>query len=94
MAYVNQNLHFDRVFARIGKGCKGNPDPETLGPHPTANRAEWAHWTFVPGRILLNCVPRLSQLPVCLPHQPEFGRRGSRWKGWRSPLLDLGEEYR
>lgn len=26
----NQNLNFDRVFARIGKGCRGNPDPEAL----------------------------------------------------------------
>jgi len=24
------NIHFDKVFARIGQGCRGNPDPETL----------------------------------------------------------------
>ena len=29
-AYINKNMSFDRVFARIGKGCRGNPDPENL----------------------------------------------------------------
>jgi len=24
------NMNFDQVFKKIGQGCKGNPDPETL----------------------------------------------------------------
>lgn len=24
------NIHFDKVFARIGQGCRRNPDPKTL----------------------------------------------------------------
>ena len=39
-SYVNQNLHFDRVFASIGKGCKGNPDPGTLDVSSLAREFE------------------------------------------------------
>ncbi len=34
------NIHFDKVFARIGQGCRGNPDPETLDVSSLAREFE------------------------------------------------------
>ena len=40
MNATNQNLNFDKVFERIGKGCRRNPDPKTLDVKSLAREFE------------------------------------------------------
>ncbi len=40
MNYVNKNLSFDRVFARIGQACKPDAIPETMDPASLAREFE------------------------------------------------------
>ena len=38
--YINHNLHFDRVFVRIGKGCRGDADPAKMNADELAREFE------------------------------------------------------